>query len=54
MADLFRRIYGSELEGKNSDKSELISHIVEREQLELAGVVMIGEAQHSLAVLSGH
>jgi phosphoglycolate phosphatase len=40
---LFQGIYGSELSGENSEKSELIAHVLESEQLDPARTWMIGD-----------
>ena len=39
----FDVVYGSELDGRLGDKTELISHILEREKLNAANTVMIGD-----------
>ncbi len=43
LAPMFQRIYGSELSGENSEKSDLISSILDRERLKLATVFVIGD-----------
>jgi phosphoglycolate phosphatase len=39
----FDAIYGSELDGRLGDKTELINHILKREKLDAADTVMIGD-----------
>ena len=39
----FDLLYGSELDGRLGDKTELISHIIKRENLDAAKTVMIGD-----------
>jgi phosphoglycolate phosphatase len=39
----FDVVYGSELDGRLGDKTELIKHIIEREKLNVANTVMIGD-----------
>ena len=39
----FDVIYGSELDGRLDDKTELINHILKREKLDAANTVMIGD-----------
>ncbi len=39
----FDVIYGSELDGRLGDKTELIHHILKREKLDVANTVMIGD-----------
>jgi phosphoglycolate phosphatase len=39
----FDVIYGSELDGRLGDKTELINHILKREKLDAANTVMIGD-----------
>ncbi|MGH7927463.1 MAG: HAD hydrolase-like protein, partial [Candidatus Binatia bacterium] len=43
LAPFFNRVYGSELDGKNSDKIDLIAHVLEREKLTPSRVYMIGD-----------
>ena len=44
----FGKVYGSELSGHRSAKSELIAHILEEEGLDAAETVMIGDRKHDL------
>lgn len=41
----FNRVYGSELDGKHSDKTSLISHILKQEALEPSRTIMIGDRE---------
>ncbi len=44
----FAGIYGSELDGKNSDKADLIAHLLSREELAPGSAVMIGDREHDV------
>lgn len=44
----FKVIYGSELDGTRTDKVELIAHLVQREALDPAQTLMIGDRKHDL------
>jgi phosphoglycolate phosphatase len=39
----FETVYGSELDGRLGDKTELIGHLLEQERLDAANTVMIGD-----------
>jgi phosphoglycolate phosphatase len=43
--EYFHAIYGSELDGKHSDKTSLISHILQREFIVPAETIMIGDRE---------
>ncbi|MEP3277140.1 MAG: HAD family hydrolase [Stappiaceae bacterium] len=44
----FTGIYGAELDGRFSDKSQLIAHLMAEEELRAANTVMIGDRKHDL------
>lgn len=44
----FYRIYGSELDGTRSNKTELIRHVLEQEQLTPDEAVMVGDRHHDI------
>ena len=44
----FRGIYGSELDGKNTDKGELIGYLLDQEKLLPETVFMIGDREHDM------
>ena len=44
----FRAVYGSELDGTRTSKSELIAHIVSRAQLDPANTIMVGDRGHDV------
>ena len=44
----FQRIYGSEFDGTNANKSHLIAHILGRESLAAASTAMIGDRAHDI------
>lgn len=48
IADSFRRVYGSELDGRLSDKGELIAHVLREEALEPTRVTMVGDRRHDI------
>jgi len=46
LSRFFHEIYGSELDNRNSDKRDLIRHILDRERFDPAAAVMIGDREH--------
>lgn len=50
----FQQVYGSELDGRLSDKTELISSILTHEGLERASTVMIGDRSHDIVGAKGN
>ncbi|AKG37769.1 hypothetical protein VK70_14230 [Paenibacillus durus ATCC 35681] len=44
----FHAVVGSNLDGTLSDKSEIIRHIIEKENLNTASTVMIGDRKHDI------
>ena len=48
MTPLFNAIYGSELDGRLSDKGELIAHIIDQEALDPAATVIVGDRVHDI------
>jgi phosphoglycolate phosphatase len=46
--EFFNRVYGSELDGKHSDKTSLISHILKQEALEPSCTIMIGDREQDM------
>jgi phosphoglycolate phosphatase len=44
----FKGVYGSEMDGRNSDKSALISTLMEREKLSRANTIMIGDRKFDM------
>jgi phosphoglycolate phosphatase len=49
LAQYFRGIYGSELDGSRGDKAELIRYILAREQINPKHATMIGDRAHDIA-----
>lgn len=50
LGEFFRAIHGSELDGSNADKRDLLTHVLRMESLSATGTVMIGDrAQDILA-----
>jgi phosphoglycolate phosphatase len=50
----FDRIYGSELDGRLGDKTELISHILKREKQHAADTIMIGDRSFDMVGASNN
>ena len=48
LARHFDAVHGSELDGRNSDKADLIRHIVRQEAVEPAAATMIGDRLHDI------
>ncbi|MCA0753776.1 HAD family hydrolase [Paenibacillus sp. N4] len=48
IAGYFERVYGSELDGRLSDKTELIGHLLNEEKLDKQAAVMIGDRKHDI------
>lgn len=48
LSEFFDGVYGSELDGVRSDKSELIAYILERENFSAGAVTMIGDRSHDM------
>ena len=44
----FRSVYGSELDGARSDKSELVCHVLQREFIRSSETVMVGDREHDM------
>jgi len=44
----FRTVYGSELDGRLSDKGVLIAHIIEQEELDSSATLMIGDRVYDI------
>jgi phosphoglycolate phosphatase len=48
LAGYFKGVYGSELDGRNSDKGELIAFLLHEQGLAPASAVMIGDREHDI------
>ncbi|MEM9288750.1 MAG: HAD hydrolase-like protein [Pseudomonadota bacterium] len=48
LSSYFKAVYGSELDGTRSDKTELLSWIVEREHLQPKTCFMVGDRMHDM------
>ena len=44
----FEAIYGSELDGTRTDKTELIAHLLKIEQISVGNAVMVGDRKHDI------
>jgi phosphoglycolate phosphatase len=48
LSRLFAGVYGSQLDGSQTDKAELIAHALSAENLPASGVVMVGDRWHDM------
>ena len=48
LSPYFKELYGSRLNGELCDKTELISHIMKKEQLQSHETVMVGDRKHDM------
>ena len=48
LSPYFKKIYGSELDGTRTDKSELISHILKKTSIPASQTIMIGDRKHDI------
>jgi phosphoglycolate phosphatase len=48
LSQFFSGVYGSELDGTRSDKSSLISHILQSESIASTEAAMIGDREHDM------
>jgi len=48
LQEFFKGIHGSELDGKNSDKTELLSHILKVHNLKPAATLMVGDRKYDI------
>jgi phosphoglycolate phosphatase len=48
LTQFFNSVDGSEFDGTRSDKTQLISHIIQRDQLSLHKVIMIGDRKYDM------
>ena len=44
----FKRVYGSELDGKHSTKPSLLAHVLQRESIPASDAVMVGDREHDM------
>jgi phosphoglycolate phosphatase len=54
LAHYFTGVYGSELTGKYDDKTDLLAHLLEREQIRAADAVMIGDRAGDIVAARAH
>jgi phosphoglycolate phosphatase len=54
LKDYFRAVYGSELDGTRSDKSDLIEHILKAESLSSQSTFMVGDRAHDIVGAKTH
>ncbi len=54
MGQWLRHSYGSELDGSNTDKVDLLQHIIKEEQLDPANCVMVGDRKHDMHAARYH
>ncbi|MTH95620.1 HAD hydrolase-like protein [Roseibium sp. RKSG952] len=48
LSAVFEKVYGAEIDGRRSNKADLIAHILETEGVQPAEVMMIGDRKHDL------
>ena len=48
LSQYFQQVYGSELDGQRSDKTELIAYILQQEKISPDDVYMIGDRKHDI------
>jgi phosphoglycolate phosphatase len=44
----FQNVYGSELDGRRSDKGDLIAHVLREEKISPSDAVMVGDREHDI------
>jgi phosphoglycolate phosphatase len=54
LSQFFSAIYGSELDGRYTDKSELLELLLHKEQLNPGECIMIGDRHHDIAAAKTH
>lgn len=54
LARHFDAVHGSELDGRNSDKADLIRHIIQQEVVEPAAAIMVGDRMHDIVGASAN
>ncbi|MEH6403722.1 MAG: HAD hydrolase-like protein [Sneathiella sp.] len=55
IADLFENIYGAELDGTRSDKTDLLAYLLKKEDLDPAQTIMIGDRKYDIiGALNNH
>jgi phosphoglycolate phosphatase len=50
----FTTIHGSELDGRNDDKGDLISHILRTDHIDAADAIMVGDRKYDVAGAARH
>lgn len=50
----FQNVYGSELEGRFAEKTELIGHILKTANMQEARIVMVGDREHDVKAARAH
>ena len=48
LSDIFVKVYGAEIDGTRSDKTELIAHLLANEKIAPKDAVMIGDRKHDI------
>jgi len=54
LMDYFRAVYGSELDGTHSNKSDLIAHVLKSESLSPHATAMVGDRAHDIVGAKAH
>ncbi len=50
----FDDVYGSELDGRFAEKTDLLAHVLERETIDAAGATMIGDRRYDILAAAAH
>ncbi|MFK7974861.1 MAG: HAD family hydrolase [Halioglobus sp.] len=50
----FKHVYGSELDGTRSDKTDLLAHIISTEKIAASDAVMIGDRRYDIVGANNH
>ena len=54
LSPYFQNVYGSELDGRFDEKTELIAHILQTENLRKEQIVMVGDRKHDIEAARAH
>ncbi len=54
LTNFFEGIYGSELDGRYAEKTELMAHALQQETVDTAAAVMIGDRRYDIAAATAH
>ena len=54
LTDFFDGVYGSELDGRFAEKTDLMGYVLKHESVDAAGAVMIGDRRYDIAAAAAH